>query len=172
MARVGPGASVDRGMSEPGRPSRRASVTRGDLAGRASERIADFLGTPLFLLWMTMVIIVWVVVNQILPESRRFDAYPFMLLNLFFSLIASYSAPLIMYAQNREADRERVALGRDREQALQEKRDMAFLTHQLASLRTRVDESLDRDALREELRDVRRELVRIHRVRAPKGDAC
>jgi uncharacterized membrane protein len=171
MAGVAPGASVDRGMSEPGRAVRRGASAKGDLAGRASARIADFLGTPLFLLGMTVVIIVWVTANQVLPESRRFDAYPFMLLNLFFSLIASYSAPLIMYAQNREADRERVALGQDREQAAQEKRDMAFLTHQLATLRTRVDESLDRDALREELRDVRVELSRIRRVRVLRGDS-
>src|SRR3954463_4310934 len=72
--------------------------------GKFSERIARFLGTGRFIVWMTMVIIVWVLWNIFAPRSWRFDEYPFIFLTLVLSLQASYAAPLILLAQNRQDD--------------------------------------------------------------------
>ena len=80
--------------------------------GRLSERIARFLGTGRFIVWMTVVIIVWVLWNIFAPRDLRFDQYPFIFLTLMLSLQASYAAPLILLAQNRQDDRDRVNLSR------------------------------------------------------------
>jgi uncharacterized membrane protein len=86
------------------------------------------------------------------PPRPRFDPYPFIFLTLVLSLQASYAAPLILLAQNRQEARDRVISERDREQAAQSRADMDFLAREIASLRMSVGELATRDYLRSELR--------------------
>jgi uncharacterized membrane protein len=102
---------------------------------------------------MTVVIIVWLLWNvPVGPPRPRFDPYPFIFLTLVLSLQASYAAPLILLAQNRQEARDRVALERDREQAAQSRADMDYLAREIAGLRMSVGELATRDYLRSELR--------------------
>ena len=102
--------------------------------GRFSESIARFLGTARFLVAQTVVVIVWITVNVAIPDLR-FDPYPFILLTLALSLQASYAAPLILLAQNRQEARDREATEADREQAARTQADTEFLARELASIR-------------------------------------
>ena len=119
-----------------------------DAFGRVSERIARFLGTARFLVYMTVFIIVWIVVN-ITPIA--FDPYTFTFLTLLLSLQASYAAPLILLAQNRQADRDRLAMEEDRRRAAMQKADTEFLAREIAALRIALGEVATRDFLRSEL---------------------
>ena len=102
--------------------------------GRFSEAIARFLGTARYLVFQTVVVIVWLTVN-VVARSLRFDPYPFILLTLVLSLQASYAAPLILLAQNRQADRDRAQTERDREVAERTQADTEFLARELAAIR-------------------------------------
>jgi uncharacterized membrane protein len=126
--------------------------------GRFSERIARFLGTGRFLVWMTVVIILWVVWNIVTPPSLRFDNYPFIFLTLMLSLQASYAAPLILLAQNRQDDRDRVNLEQDRKQNERSIADTEYLTREIAALRMGLGEVATRDWIRSELEDLVKEL--------------
>ncbi|EST32390.1 DUF1003 domain-containing protein [Streptomyces roseochromogenus] len=126
--------------------------------GRLSERIARFLGTGRFIVWMTVVIIVWVVWNIAAPQHLRFDTYPFIFLTLVLSLQASYAAPLILLAQNRQDDRDRVNLEQDRKQNERSIADTEYLTREIASLRMGLGEVATRDWIRSELQDLVKEL--------------
>ncbi|CAM3333746.1 DUF1003 domain-containing protein [Streptomyces albus] len=126
--------------------------------GRASERIARFLGTGRFLLWMTIVIIVWIGWNVLAPHGWRFDEYPFIFLTLALSLQASYAAPLILLAQNRQDDRDRVNLEQDRSRNERSIADTEFLTREIAALRMGLGEVATRDWIRSELAELLREL--------------
>ncbi|WP_369391704.1 DUF1003 domain-containing protein [Streptomyces sp. CG1] len=126
--------------------------------GRLSERIARFLGTGRFIVWMTVVIIVWVVWNISAPQHLRFDTYPFIFLTLVLSLQASYAAPLILLAQNRQDDRDRVNLEQDRKQNERSIADTEYLTREIASLRMGLGEVATRDWIRSELQDLVKEL--------------
>jgi uncharacterized membrane protein len=121
-----------------------------DAFARVSERIARFLGTGRFLAVQTVLVVVWVAVN-LTAVSLRWDPYPFILLNLAFSTQAAYAAPLILLAQNRQDDRDRVALEEDRARAERTKADTEYLARELASLRLAVGEVVTRDFLRSEL---------------------
>jgi uncharacterized membrane protein len=77
----------------------------GDWFGLKAERFARFFGTPTFLIAQTILVAVWVWVNA--AGFTQFDVYPFILLNLAFSLQAAYAAPLILLAQTRQADRDK-----------------------------------------------------------------
>ena len=77
-----------------------------DAFGRWAERIARFFGTPQYIVGQTIVVIAWVVLNAF-AFAGRWDPYPFILLNLAFSLQAAYAAPLILLAQTRQADRDK-----------------------------------------------------------------
>src|SRR5690606_35907619 len=112
------------------RPPRRRILPEYDpeAFGRMSERIARFIGTGRFLAWMTVTIVVWIVWNTLLPESVRFDEYPFIFLTLALSLQASYAAPLILLAQNRQDDRDRVNLEQDRKRNERSIADTEYLT--------------------------------------------
>jgi len=124
-----------------------------DTFGRFAEGFARFMGTAGFLAGMTVIIILWVLWNvPIGPPRPRFDEYPFIFLTLMLSLQASYAAPLILLAQNRQEARDRVALERDREQAAQSRADMDFLAREIAGLRMSVGELATRDFIRAELR--------------------
>lgn len=128
--------------------------------GRWSEKFARFLGTARFLVYMTVFVLSWVTWNALAPRSLRFDEYPFIFLTLILSLQASYAAPLILLAQNRQADRDRIALNEDRARDDRSIADTEYLTRELASLRISLGEVATRDFLRSELADVVEELRR------------
>jgi uncharacterized membrane protein len=121
-----------------------------DAFARFSERIARFLGTGRFLAAQTVIVLVWIALNLV-AVSLRWDPYPFILLNLAFSTQAAYAAPLILLAQNRQDDRDRVTLEEDRARAQRTKADTEYLARELASLRLAVGEVVTRDFLRSEL---------------------
>ncbi|MEY3722789.1 MAG: DUF1003 domain-containing protein [Actinobacteria bacterium] len=103
--------------------------------GRLSERFARFIGTARFLVYMTVFVVSWVVWNAIGPSEFRFDEYPFIFLTLLLSLQASYAAPLILLAQNRQADRDRVTSQEDRSR---DERNLAvteYMVRELAAMR-------------------------------------
>jgi uncharacterized membrane protein len=118
--------------------------------GRGTERIARFLGTGRYLVYQTFLIFVWIVVNTI-PGIVHFDPYTFTFLTLILSLQAAYAAPLILLAQNRQDDRDRVNLEADREEARQSKADLDYLAREIASIRMALGEVATRDFLRSEL---------------------
>ncbi|CAL9429988.1 DUF1003 domain-containing protein [Streptomyces sp. enrichment culture] len=142
------------------RPPRRRILPEYDpeAFGRLSERIARFLGTGRFIVWMTVVIVVWVVWNVSAPRELRFDEYPFIFLTLVLSLQASYAAPLILLAQNRQDDRDRVNLEQDRKQGERSIADTEYLTREVAALRIGLGEVATRDWIRSELQDLVKEL--------------
>jgi uncharacterized membrane protein len=121
-----------------------------DWFARLSEKIARFLGTGRFLAIQTVVVIVWIVLN-LSAWIGSWDPYPFILLNLAFSTQAAYAAPLILLAQNRQDDRDRVSLEEDRARAERTKADTEYLARELAALRIALGEVATRDYLRGEL---------------------
>ena len=125
--------------------------------GRFSERLARFLGTGTFLFWQTLVVIIWISLN-LFAVSYQWDPYPFILLNLAFSTQAAYAAPLILLAQNRQDDRDRISLEEDRSRAAQTKADTEFIARELAALRVAIGEVATRDYLRGELDRLREDL--------------
>ncbi len=122
-----------------------------DWFARLSEKIARFLGTGRFLAIQTVVVIVWIVLNMT-AWFGSWDPYPFILLNLAFSTQAAYAAPLILLAQNRQADRDRVQYDQDRARAERNIADTEYLTREIASLRIAIGEVATRDFLRSELK--------------------
>ena len=151
------------------RTRRRRFTPRVDIeaVGRYSESIARFLGTGRYLAMQTVMVIVWIAFNLI-AVSLRFDPYPFILLNLAFSTQAAYAAPLILLAQNRQENRDRVSLEEDRRRAEQTKADTEYLARELAALRIAVGEVVTRDYLRRELEEVRELLDELKAAKKPK----
>jgi uncharacterized membrane protein len=123
-----------------------------DWFGQLAERIARFMGTARFLVYMTVFIALWLGWNTLAPKGLRFDPYTFTFLTLLLSLQASYAAPLILLAQNRQDDRDRVNLAQDRDQNARLLADAEYLTREVASLRVSIGEVVTRDYLRAELR--------------------
>ncbi|RBY74874.1 hypothetical protein DQ238_20835 [Geodermatophilus sp. TF02-6] len=121
-----------------------------DAVGRFAEAIARFLGTGRFLAVQTVVVAVWILLN-VSAVQLRWDPYPFILLNLAFSTQAAYAAPLILLAQNRQADRDRVQAEEDRARAATTRADTEYLARELAALRVAVGELATRDFIRSEL---------------------
>jgi uncharacterized membrane protein len=119
--------------------------------GRWSEGIARFMGTARFLVYLTALILLWVAWNSLAPPAWRFDPYTFTLLTLMLSIQASYAAPLILLAQNRQADRDRLAMEEDRRRAAMQKADVEYLSREIAALRIALGEVATRDFLRSEL---------------------
>ncbi|GAB3869384.1 DUF1003 domain-containing protein [Dactylosporangium cerinum] len=126
--------------------------------GQWSEGIARFMGTAKFLVYMTVFILAWIVWNTLAPRGWQFDPYTFTFLTLILSLQASYAAPLILLAQNRQADRDRLAGEEDRRRAAAQKADTEYLAREIASLRIAVGEVATRDFLRSELARMSEEL--------------
>jgi len=122
--------------------------------GRLSERIARFIGSWKFIAWMTVVIVAWLLWNIFAPDNLKPDPYPFIFLTLMLSLQASYAAPLILLAQNRQADRDKVQYLEDREMTDRLVADTEYLTREIAALRMALGEVATRDYLRAELRDL------------------
>jgi uncharacterized membrane protein len=136
MSQLSPRLIADRGdLSAPrGSAPRMAGRYDADAFGRASEAIARFLGTGSFLAGQTVFVIAWIVLNG-LGFVHHWDPYPFILLNLAFSTQAAYAAPLILLAQNRQDDRDRASIERDREVAARTQADTEFLARELAAVR-------------------------------------
>jgi uncharacterized membrane protein len=121
-----------------------------DAVGQFAEGIARFLGTGRFLAVQTLIVIVWITLN-VAAVRLRWDPYPFILLNLAFSTQAAYAAPLILLAQNRQADRDRVQAEEDRARAASTRADTEYLARELAALRVAIGELATRDFIRGEL---------------------
>jgi uncharacterized membrane protein len=132
-------------------PSLRPSVD-ADFFGSLSERVARFLGTGRYLAYQSLFIFAWLLFNILAPKNARFDPYTFTFLTLLLSLQAAYAAPLILLAQNRQDDRDRVNMGQDRDQNSRLLADAEYLTREVASLRISLGEVVTRDYLRTELR--------------------
>ena len=138
--------------------------------GVLSEKFARYMGTPYFLIGMTAFVGAWLLWNTLAPENLRFDPYAFIFLTLILSLQASYAAPLILLAQNRQADRDRVALEQDRSRDERNLADTEFLTREVASLRLALREQATRDFVRSELRQLLEELEERAIVRSADDD--
>ncbi|GGN15908.1 putative membrane protein [Actinoplanes campanulatus] len=141
-----------RGLDRPRDPGR-MQLPRFDpeAFGRWSESIARYMGTAKFIVYMTVVIAAWFAWNTLAPDDLRFDPYTFTFLTLILSLQASYAAPLILLAQNRQADRDRLAMEEDRRRAAMQKADTEFLAREIAALRIALGDVATRDFLRSEL---------------------
>ncbi|GCD91627.1 DUF1003 domain-containing protein [Nocardioides sp. LS1] len=140
------------------RPLVRRPAYDADAFGSFAEQFARFMGTARFLLYMTGFVLVWVGWNLLAPENARFDNYPFIFLTLMLSLQASYAAPLILLAQNRQETRDKVIAEQDRQANARAHADMEFLAREVASLRMAVGEVATRDFLRSELRSLLQDL--------------
>ena len=146
-----------RRLDQPKSGSRFSLEIDPEAFGRFSERLARFMGTGKFLFWQTVLVIIWILLN-LLPFVFHWDHYPFILLNLMFSVQAAYAAPLILLAQNRQDDRDRVSLQEDRARAAQTKADTEFLARELSALRLAIGEIATRDYLRGELDRLRTDM--------------
>ena len=130
--------------------------------GRFSEAIARLLGTARFLVAQTVVVVGWIGWNVAFRGTKAaFDPYPFILLTLALSLQASYAAPLILLAQNRQAERDREEAEADRRTSVRTQADTEYLARELAGIRLALGEMPTRDYLAEELEDLRTELQRL-----------
>ncbi len=144
-----------------------------DAFGRFAESTARFMGSPRFILYMTVFVIMWISANVVLlqfAQKYAWDPYPFILLNLAFSTQASYSAPLILLAQNRQDDRDRVIAEQDRQRAERNLADTEYLTREIAGLRMSLGEVATRDFVRSELRDILAEFERDREERLAERD--
>ena len=155
---------LDRPQDEPRRlvrGRRRRGPRDSDRVGAVSEGVARFLGTPRFLVYLTVFCIAWLAWNSFAPEVLRFDsaAFGFTALTLMLSLQASYAAPLILLAQNRQDDRDRVAAEQDRQRAERSLADTEYLAREVAALRVAVSETATRDFVRSEIRTLLEELL-------------
>lgn len=120
-----------------------------DAFGQFSEAIARFLGTGRYLVIQTVIVFLWVTVNVF--NIAPFDEYPFIFLTLILSLQASYAAPLILLAQNRQEDRDREQLERDREMAARTQADTEYLARELAGVRLALADVVTTEDLRDQL---------------------
>lgn len=154
----------DSQLSTPGtRKPKLFASPNPDAFGRMTEAFARYMGTPQFLMWMTIFCGVWLAWNSLAPEELQFDprSLNFTLLTLMLSLQASYAAPLLLLAQNRQDDRDRVVASEDRKRDQQNLEETQYLTREIASLRIALREVATRDFVRSELRDILEELQNI-----------
>lgn len=146
----------------------------GETFGRWSEAFARGMGTAWFIVGMTVFVAFWLAWNSLMPVEWQFDerALNFTLLTLILSLQASYAAPLILLAQNRQADRDRVALEQDRARDERNLTDTEFLTREVAALRIAMRDTATRDFVRSELRSLLEDMEErsLTVVRAPGTD--
>jgi uncharacterized membrane protein len=134
-----------------------------DAFARYAERIARFLGTGRYLAVQSVIVIVWIALNAF-AWSLRWDKYPFILLNLAFSTQAAYAAPLILLAQNRQADRDKEEVERDRETNARALAETEFLARELAGLRLMLEQKADRDDVTEPIERLTRALEQLSGV--------
>ena len=147
-----------------------ARVGGRDRVGRFSEGFARAMGTSYFLVGMTVLVVTWLAFNSYAPAGAQFDPIKtnFTLLTLILSLQASYAAPLILLAQNRQADRDRVQFEQDRQGAERNLADTEYLAREVVSLRLAVRELASKDFIRAELRAL---LEELEKERKPDGTA-
>lgn len=141
-----------------------------DLFGRFAERFARYMGTANFLFYMTIIVVAWIALNVVGLFGLKWDPYPFILLNLFFSTQASYAAPLILLAQNRQDDRDRVQIEQDRSRNERNLADTEYLTREVAALRISLREVATRDFVRSELKALLEDLVALQEADADQPD--
>jgi uncharacterized membrane protein len=136
------------------------SFSSGDRFGRFSESFARAMGTTWFLFGLTILVIIWLVWNSVVPVPFQFDPrlQNFTLLTLILSLQASYAAPLILLAQNRQDDRDRVQIEQDRQRAERNLADTEYLAREVVSLRLAMKDVATKDFIRAELRALLEEL--------------
>lgn len=127
---------------------------KGDFVGRVMESVARGMGTPAFLIILTVFVAVWIAWNSLAPEAWRFDSAElgFIALTLALSLQASYAAPMLLLAQNRQDDRDRVQIEQDRQRAERNTADLEYLTREVVALRMLVNELASKDFIRAEIR--------------------
>jgi uncharacterized membrane protein len=132
-----------------------------EAVGRISERFARAMGTGAFLITMTIIVMIWLSWNTLAPVDAQYDprALNFSLLTLILSLQASYAAPLILLAQNRQDDRDRVKFEQDRQRAERNLADTEYLAREVVALRIAIEELATKDFVRDELRDLLKEIV-------------
>jgi len=167
-------AETRRARLDTPRETRRQPLVRrpsydADAFGSFAEQFARFMGTARFLIYMTAFVVIWVGWNALAPEDVRWDDYPFIFLTLMLSLQASYAAPLILLAQNRQEQRDKVVAEQDRQANARAHADMEFLAREVASLRMAVGEVATRDFLRSELRSLLAELDERSRDDVPES---
>ena len=147
---------ANRDLDRPKGEKRTFRLPRGrrnpEREGEWAEAIARFLGTPSFIIWLTVFVFAWAGWNYFASDDKQFDPWPFIGLTLMLSLQASYAAPLILLAQNRQADRDRVAAEQDRQRAERSLADTEYLAREVAALRQAINETATRDFVRSELR--------------------
>jgi uncharacterized membrane protein len=152
MARFTPFRGVgDRNdLSVPKGAPVRGSLYDADAFGRFSEALARFLGTGKYLVGQTALVIVWIIINTV-GIIHHWDPYPFILLNLAFSTQAAYAAPLILLAQNRQDERDRANIDRDRQVAARTQADTEYLARELAAVRLALNDLVTNQDLAEHL---------------------
>ena len=145
-----------------------------DAFGKFAEGFARFMGTARFLAYMSLFVLIWLLWNTLAPSGARFDPYAFIFLTLMLSLQASYAAPLILLAQNRQADRDKVTIEQDRSRDERALAETEFLTREVASLRIAMRDTATRDFVRSELRglldDMEERGIQISVARPPEPD--
>ncbi|MGI8802896.1 MAG: DUF1003 domain-containing protein [Solirubrobacteraceae bacterium] len=132
-----------------------------DRFGRLAEAMARYLGTGRYLAIQTGLVVIWITLN-IVGAELRWDKYPFILLNLAFSTQAAYAAPLILLAQNRQTERDRVEIERDRETNARQLAEAEFLAREIAALRISIERKADREDLADAVRDITQAVERLH----------
>jgi uncharacterized membrane protein len=128
--------------------------------GALAERMARFFGTPRYLVGQTIIVIIWIAFN-VVAVSLKFDPYPFILLNLAFSTQAAYAAPLILLAQNRQADRDKAEVERDRDMNARSLAETEYLAREIAAVRLAVDQKGDRDEVLDALERLTQAVERL-----------
>jgi uncharacterized membrane protein len=132
-----------------------------DAFGPLAERFARFFGTVTYLFWQTVIVVVWIIINAF-GFAFKWDPYPFILLNLVFSTQAAYAAPLILLAQNRQADRDKSELERDRERNARSLADTEYLAREIAGIRFALERKADREDVVDAIERLTRALERDH----------
>jgi uncharacterized membrane protein len=161
--------SIDRLSTPRGTALRTGPVYDPDAFGRFSEAIARFLGTGKFLAGQTILVIFWIALNTI-GLIHHWDPYPFILLNLAFSTQAAYAAPLILLAQNRQDERDRLSIERDREVAARTQADTEFLARELTAVRLSVADTVTNEDLDRALERIEEAIVRLEARISPQPD--
>ncbi|MGZ4165791.1 MAG: DUF1003 domain-containing protein [Solirubrobacteraceae bacterium] len=147
-----------------------APVYDPDAFGALAERLARFFGTPRYIVGQTILVIIWIALN-VAFITLRFDKYPFILLNLAFSTQAAYAAPLILLAQNRQADRDREEVERDRATTARALAETEYLAREIAAVRLAVEQKPDREDVIEALDRLTQVLERSEAVSRSEAEA-
>jgi uncharacterized membrane protein len=143
-----------------------------DAFSRFAERLARFLGTGRYLAAQTIIVILWISLNAV-AWSLRWDKYPFILLNLAFSTQAAYAAPLILLAQNRQTDRDRAEIERDREINARSLADTEYLAREMAGIRLALERKADREDVTDSLDRLTRAIEQTYGlVQTPDADSA